>query len=130
MGLEPGSCAHHSGPVGMISALDPSSFSLCASHRHALLSPTPRSAQELQLRLVHAPARRCCWRRHRHVCWKITADGETAVTVTGTVSLIVALTVAVIVTVSVVVSVAVGVAVAVAAAVRCPGIGDASLRRG
>ena len=128
----------------MISALDPSSFSLCASHRHALLSPTPRSAQELQLRLVHAPACRCCWRRHRHVCWKITADGETAVTVTGTVSLIVTVTlivtvsvtvsvavaVAVIVIVTVVVSVAVGVAVAVAAAVRCPCIGDASLRRG
>ena len=108
----------------MISALDPSSFSLCASHRHALLSPTPRSAQELQLRLLHAPACLCYWRRHRHVCSKITADGETAVTVTGTVTLIV------IVIVTVVVSVAVGVAVAVAAAVRCPGIGDASLRGG
>ena len=58
-------------------------------------------------------------------CWKIKADGERAVTGTGTVSLIVAVTL--IVTVYVADSVAVIVIVIVAVAGRCPGIGDASV---
>ena len=61
------------------------------------------------------------------MCWKIKADGERAVTVTGTVSLIV--TVTLIVTVYVADSVAVIeiAIVIVAVAGRCPGVGDASV---